>query len=134
MYKRQELIASWSEIVGDETSAHSEPIGVEDGVLTAVSYTHLDVYKRQGQFTLLSMPVEEYPTLPEVSENSGVLKAEDFANAIAQVAVAASRDDVTPVITGVQLEVSDNQLSLVATDRYRVAVREIEWDLSLIHI
>ena len=81
-----------------------------------------------GQFTLLSMPVEEYPTLPEVSENSGVLKAEDFANAIAQVAVAASRDDVTPVITGVQLEVSDNQLSLVATDRYRVAVREIEWD------
>ena len=31
---RSELIASWSEIVGDETSAHSEPIGVEDGVLT----------------------------------------------------------------------------------------------------
>jgi DNA polymerase-3 subunit beta len=81
-----------------------------------------------GQFTLLSMPVEEYPTLPQVSEQSGVLQAEDFANAIAQVAVAASRDDVTPVITGVQLEVSANTLSLVATDRYRVAVREIAWD------
>lgn len=81
-----------------------------------------------GHFTLLSMPVEEYPTLPEIAERSGVLKAEDFANAIAQVAVAASRDDVTPVITGVQLEVSENSLSLVATDRYRVAVREIEWD------
>ncbi len=81
-----------------------------------------------GHFTLLSMPVEEYPTLPEISEQSGVLKAEDFSNAIAQVAVAASRDDVTPVITGVQLEVSENSLSLVATDRYRVAVREIEWD------
>ena len=81
-----------------------------------------------GQFTLLSMPVEEYPTLPEISDQAGVLQADDFANAISQVAVAASRDDVTPVITGVQLEVSHNNLSLVATDRYRVAVREIAWD------
>jgi DNA polymerase-3 subunit beta len=80
-----------------------------------------------ANFTLLSMPVEEYPTLPQVSESSGVLPAESFAAAVAQVAVAASRDDVTPVITGVQLEVSSHSLSLVATDRYRVAVREIEW-------
>jgi len=62
-----------------------------------------------------------------VSEQTGVLSAEAFANAVSQVAVAASRDDVTPVITGVQLEISENSLSLVATDRYRVAVREIEW-------
>jgi DNA polymerase III subunit beta len=81
-----------------------------------------------GHFTLLSMPVEEYPTLPKVSDKAGVLRAEDFAAAIAQVAVAASRDDVTPVITGVQLEVSENSISLVATDRYRVAVRNIDWD------
>jgi DNA polymerase-3 subunit beta len=80
-----------------------------------------------AHFTLLSMPVEEYPTLPQVAESSGSLPAEAFANAVAQVAVAASRDDVTPVITGVQLEVSSSNLSLVATDRYRVAVREIEW-------
>src|SRR5690606_2205964 len=57
-------------------------------------------------FTLLSMPVEEYPTLPQISDAAGVLLADDFADAISQVAVAASRDDVTPVITGVQLEVS----------------------------
>lgn len=81
-----------------------------------------------AQFTLLSMPVEEYPTLPAVGSNSGMLPAESFANAVAQVAVAASRDDVTPVITGVQLEVSPTSLSLVATDRYRVAVRDIDWD------
>jgi DNA polymerase-3 subunit beta len=74
------------------------------------------------------MPVEEYPTLPQVGDRTGVLPAEDFAAAVAQVTVAASRDDVTPVITGVQLEVGDNSLSLVATDRYRVAVREIDWD------
>jgi DNA polymerase-3 subunit beta len=73
------------------------------------------------------MPVEEYPTLPQIAAKSGSLPAEAFSAAIAQVAVAASRDDVTPVITGVQLEISENSLSLVATDRYRVAVREIEW-------
>jgi DNA polymerase-3 subunit beta len=81
-----------------------------------------------GHFTLSSMPVEEYPTLPQISDRVGTLKADLFSAAIAQVAVAASRDDVTPVITGVQLEVSENNISLVATDRYRVAVRDIEWD------
>ena len=81
-----------------------------------------------AHFTLLSMPVEEYPTLPQVAEQSGLLPADDFAAAVAQVAVAASRDDVTPVITGVQLEISQDSLSLVATDRYRVAVRSIGWD------
>ena len=81
-----------------------------------------------ASFTLLSMPVEEYPSIPQVNTQSGLVPAEEFASAVAQVAVAASRDDVTPVITGVQLEVTENSLSLVATDRYRVAVREIDWD------
>jgi DNA polymerase-3 subunit beta len=89
---------------------------------------HIIVTAGTAKFTLLNMPVEEYPSLPLVGEQSGLLKAEDFSAAIAQVAVAASRDDVTPVITGVQLEISDNSISLVATDRYRVAVRNIEWD------
>jgi DNA polymerase-3 subunit beta len=81
-----------------------------------------------ARFTLASMPVQEYPAIPEVTGDSGLVPAEDFATAIAQVAFAASRDDVTPVLTGVQLEVSGTNLSLVATDRYRVALREIPWD------
>ena len=81
-----------------------------------------------ANFTLLSMPVEEYPTIPQIEGETGVLPAEDFSAAVAQVAVAASRDDVTPVITGVQLEISGNSLSLVATDRYRVAIRDIPWE------
>lgn len=81
-----------------------------------------------ANFTLLSMPVEEYPSIPQISGQTGLVPGEDFAAAVAQVAVAASRDDVTPVITGVQLEVVNNRISLVATDRYRVAVREIDWD------
>jgi DNA polymerase-3 subunit beta len=81
-----------------------------------------------ARFTLASMPVQEYPAIPEVSGDTGLVPSEDFATAIAQVAFAASRDDVTPVLTGVQLEVSGTRLSLVATDRYRVALREIPWD------
>ena len=81
-----------------------------------------------ARFTLASMPVQEYPSIPEVTGESGLVPAEDFATAIAQVAFAASRDDVTPVLTGVQLEVNGTPLSLVATDRYRVALRDIPWD------
>ena len=85
-----------------------------------------------ARFTLSSMPVEEYPSLPIVDGPSGVLPGDSFSDAVGQVSVAASRDDVTPVITGVQLEIADNRLSLVATDRYRVAVREIDWESSAV--
>lgn len=97
-------------------------------VVFSTSESRVTVVCGPANFTLLSMPVEEYPTLPQITVGGGLVPAEDFANAISQVAVAASRDDVTPVITGVQLEVSDNSLGLVATDRYRVAIREIPWD------
>ena len=81
-----------------------------------------------ARFTLAAMPVAEYPAIPEVSGDSGLVPGDDFSTAIAQVAFAASRDDGTPVLTGVQLEVTGNELSLVATDRYRVALREINFD------
>ncbi len=81
-----------------------------------------------ARFTLAAMPVEEYPSIPEVSGPSGVVPADEFGTAIAQVGFAASRDDVTPVLTGVQLEVSGHNLSLVATDRYRVSLRDVPWD------
>ncbi len=94
----------------------------------STSESRITVSCGTANFTLLSMPVEEYPSIPQVSAQAGLVPAEEFAAAVAQVAVAASRDDVTPVITGVQLQISENSLSLVATDRYRVAVREINWD------
>jgi DNA polymerase-3 subunit beta len=79
------------------------------------------------KFSLLTMPVEEYPTLPEIPAISGTITGEAFANAVHQVAVAASKDDVTPVLTGVQLEAGEKSISFVATDRYRVALREAAW-------
>ena len=81
-----------------------------------------------ARFTLASMPVAEYPAIPEVTGESGLVPADEFATAISQVGFAASRDDVTPVLTGVLLEGSGTELSLVATDRYRVALRDVQWD------
>lgn len=81
-----------------------------------------------AKFSLSSMPVGEYPQIPEIQGNHGKVKSDEFLTAISQVIVAASRDDVTPVITGVQLEMHENNIDVVATDRYRVAIRNIEWD------
>ncbi|MBF4461093.1 MULTISPECIES: DNA polymerase III subunit beta [unclassified Rathayibacter] len=97
-------------------------------VRIATEESRVSVSAGSAHFTLLQMPVEEYPSIPEIDAATGLVPAEAFSAAISQVAVAASRDDVTPVITGVQLEITENTLGLVATDRYRVAVREIEWD------
>ncbi|MBP1326560.1 DNA polymerase-3 subunit beta [Leucobacter exalbidus] len=79
-------------------------------------------------FSLPAMPVEEYPQLPNITAVSGSVPADAFSEAIAQVSLAASKDDVTPVITGVQLEIQENSLTLTATDRYRVATRSIDWE------
>ena len=89
---------------------------------------HVSISCGKAKFTLLAMPFEEYPTIPEVTGLQGRVPADVFADAISQVGVAASREDVTPVITGVLLEASGHSLNLVATDRYRVAVRSIDWE------
>lgn len=81
-------------------------------------------------FSMLTMPLEEYPQLPEVAGVVGEVSGENFAEAISQVSSAASRDDVTPVITGVLMQVSGSSISLMATDRYRVAIRTMEWSSS----
>lgn len=81
-----------------------------------------------ANFSLPAMPVEEYPQVPRVDSVSGAVPADVFSDAISQVSLAASKDDVTPVITGVQFEVTENSLTLTATDRYRVATRGIDWE------
>jgi DNA polymerase-3 subunit beta len=81
-----------------------------------------------AKFSLPCMPVDEYPTIPTVEGSTGVVPGEEFAAAVSQVVVAASREDSMPVINGVQLEISGTTLSMMATDRYRVAIKEVPWD------
>jgi DNA polymerase III subunit beta len=80
-----------------------------------------------ARFTLPTMPVEDYPTLPSMPTTAGTVDSEEFAHAVAQVAIAAGRDDTLPMLTGVRLEIDGDRITLAATDRYRLAARELAW-------
>ena len=91
----------------------------------------VNVTSASAKFNLLTMPTAEYPDLPSLPETSGEVDGQIFAQAVTQVAHAASKEDVTPVLTGVLLESKNDSLNLVATDRYRVAVKSIPWKSSV---
>jgi DNA polymerase-3 subunit beta len=80
-----------------------------------------------ARFSLPTLPVEDYPSLPSMPSSAGVVDSDVFAEAVSQVAVAAGRDDTLPMLTGVRLEIEDDLITLAATDRYRLAVREFGW-------
>ncbi|MDT0318169.1 MULTISPECIES: DNA polymerase III subunit beta [unclassified Streptomyces] len=80
-----------------------------------------------SRFTLHTLPVEEYPALPQMPVATGTVPAEVFASAVSQVAIAAGRDDTLPVLTGVRIEIEGDTVTLASTDRYRFAVREFLW-------
>jgi DNA polymerase-3 subunit beta len=80
-----------------------------------------------SRFSLLVMPVEDYPTLPTAPEASGTIQGDVFTQAVAQVAIAADRGDTLPILTGVRMEVEGDKITLLATDRYRLAMREFTW-------
>jgi len=80
-----------------------------------------------ARFTLPTLPVDDYPTLPEMPAVAGTVGADLFATAVGQVAIAAGRDDTLPVLTGVRIEIEGERVTLAATDRYRLAVRELQW-------
>ena len=99
-------------------------------VEVAVDGARLTISCGSARFTLPTMPVEDYPTLPSMPTTAGTVDGETFAAAVAQVAVAAGRDDTLPMLTGVRLEIDGDRLTLAATDRYRLAVRELGWQPS----
>ena len=83
-----------------------------------------------AKFSLPAMPVEDYPTLPALPDETGVVGADLFTEAVGQVAVAAGRDDTLPMLTGIRVEITGDKLVLAATDRFRLAVRELPWSAS----
>lgn len=80
-----------------------------------------------ARFSLPTMPVEDYPQLPGQPPLAGELAGELFGQAVSQVAVASGKDDTLPMLTGMRLEISGETLTMVATDRFRLAMREIAW-------
>lgn len=81
----------------------------------------------RSSFTLPTLPVEDYPALPDMPTTSGNVDGDVFAEAVAQVAIAAGKDDTIPVLTGIRMEIDGSNITLAATDRYRLAVRTFPW-------
>jgi DNA polymerase-3 subunit beta len=90
--------------------------------------TRVLVNAGSAKFTLPVLPIQEYPNLPEMPEALGTIDAELFNQAVAQVSTAAGKDDSLPSLTGVHVEVNGENITMAATDRYRLAVRELSFN------
>lgn len=98
-----------------------KPVDVElDG-------TRLTVTCGASRFALHTMPTDDYPALPELPELAGSVDPHVFADAVMQVTTAASRDETLPLLTGVRIEIEGDRMTLMATDRYRLSMKEIAW-------
>jgi len=93
----------------------------------SVEGTRVSLTCGSARFSLPTMAVEDYPTLPTLPDETGVLASDLFSQAISQVAIAAGRDDTLPMLTGIRVEISGEKVVLAATDRFRLAVRELTW-------
>ena len=87
----------------------------------------VNVTAGSAKFALPILPINEYPNLPKLPDTSGEIASDVFATAVNQVAVAAGRDESLPTLTGIHVNINKNTITLAATDRYRLAVREIPW-------
>jgi DNA polymerase III subunit beta len=81
-----------------------------------------------AEFAVVSLPLSDYPALPEPPAAAGTADGGILAVAASQVGPAASRDDTLPMLTAVCLEVDGETLTMAATDRYRLAVRQLRWE------
>jgi DNA polymerase-3 subunit beta len=79
----------------------------------------------RSQFTVRSLPVDEFPRVSPPAGDPVTLEAPVLAAALRQVVRAASTDNDRPVLTGVLMAATDTGLRLVATDSYRLAVRDL---------
>jgi DNA polymerase-3 subunit beta len=80
-----------------------------------------------SRFALATMPVDQYPALPELPGQSGTVDGAALQQAVTQVTAAASRDETLPILTGVRIEIDGSNVALLATDRYRLALRTLSW-------
>lgn len=89
---------------------------------------HAELTCGSARFTLPTMPLEDYPNLPQMPEAIGTIDADEFAKAVAQTAIAAGKDETLPTMTGIQIEMTGGGIGLLATDRYRMAIRDSAWE------
>jgi len=124
----------------------TEVIGITDGVCVAPAKLLADIVRSlepgavtiesegekieigaaRSRFGLRTFAVEDFPSLPDPPEPATFLPASALAGALRQVVRAASGDDARPLLTGVLIAPEGNGVRLVATDSYRLALRDID--------
>ena len=126
--------------------ASTETIGISDGVCVAPAKLLADIVRSlepgavtiesegdkveigaaRSRFSLRTFPVDDFPSLPEPPQPGTFLPASSLAGALRQVVRAASSDDARPLLTGVLIAAEGSGVRLVATDSYRLAMRDID--------
>jgi len=124
----------------------TEAIGITDGICVAPAKLLADIVRSlepgavtiesegekieigaaRSRFSLRTFPVDDFPSLPEPPEPATFLPASGLAGALRQVVRAASADDARPLLTGVLIAPEGSGVRLVATDSYRLALRDIQ--------
>ena len=97
-------------------------------VTLSTSDSELELVCGTGRFAFQTLPVSDYPELPTMPRASGWINADELNKAVSQVFAAAGRDELLPVFTGVRMEFDGENVSLLATDRYRMALKELTWN------
>jgi DNA polymerase III subunit beta len=99
---------------------------------TRESERDVEIRSGSSNFHLRVLPAEDFPKLPEPGEQPGLtIPAAELGASIDLVARAASRDDMRPVLTGVFVNAGGAEMTMVATDSYRLAVKRTQLEAEL---
>ncbi|CAN5729077.1 DNA polymerase III subunit beta [soil metagenome] len=128
-------ISVTAEVAGEADGVAVMPAKIASDVVrsldpgrVAISVDGDEAQITSGRFSssIRLLPADEFPRLASPADNAVTLDAGDLASALSQVVPAASSDDARPILTGVLMAAEGGGLRLVATDSYRLAVRDLE--------
>ncbi len=137
---RELTIRSTITVTAEETGEAVIPARLFHDIVRSLDAGRVDIEVSAGlatitggrsKFRIETIPVEDYPRLETPSGELMSLAAEELSNGLRQVVIAASNDDSRPILTAVLISSEDEGLRLVATDSYRLAVRDLPNSTSL---
>jgi DNA polymerase-3 subunit beta len=91
----------------------------------------VEITAGSSRFHLRTLPTEDFPRFPEPTDGAVELPGEALRSTINRVVKAASRDEARPVLTGVLISAREAELTMVATDSYRLAVKRTTFEESV---
>ena len=93
--------------------------------------TQVQIHAGESLFDLHSLPAMDFPQLPTLTGERFTVSRAAFLETVDRVAPSASRDETRPVLTGVLVQFSRHSVRMVATDSYRLSVKETPLESSV---